>query len=71
MTVMADDTQFAADAPTPTGKQQHSSPAASAHSHCPWTTNLPASTASPWVAAAACRHRLHTAGCSATAMHPV
>ena len=39
--------------------------------HCLQTTHLLATTASSWVAAAASRHRLHAAGCSATAMLPV
>jgi len=70
MTVTADDTEFAADAPTPTGKERCSSPVTSARRHHPQTTHLPVSTASSQVAAAVSRRCLHAAGSSATAIRP-
>ena len=66
MMVTADDIESAADTPTPTNKEPCSSPAAAARCHRPWTTHLPASTASSQVAAMVSRHFLHAAGRSAT-----
>ena len=70
-TVTADDTESAADAPTPTGNERRSSPATSARRHRPRTTHLPGATASSRVAAAASRRRLHAVGRSATTTRPV
>jgi len=77
MTVTADDTESAADAQTQTSRERCSSsarcslPVTSARHHHLRTTHLPASTTSSQVAAAACRHCLHAAGRSATAVRPV
>ena len=71
MTVMADDTESAADAPTPTGRERRSSPAASARRHRTRTTHLLAATTSSRVAAVASRRCLHASGGSAIATRPV
>ena len=71
MTATADDTESAADAPMPIGKERHSSPVASARRRRPWTTHLPVSIASSRVAAATSQCCLQAAGCSATARRPV
>ena len=46
MMVTADDTEYVADAPTPTDKKRRSSPVASTRHHRLWTTHILASTAS-------------------------
>ena len=71
MTATVDDTKSAVDTPTLTGKEQRSSPVALARRHRPWTTHLPASSASSRVTTVASRHCLHAAGHSATTRRPV